>query len=235
MGAEPVWYLFRVQPQDSAKVKQAFNKATKQSKIARKLQSYLQSRNVASPTSEYPFTEMLREFYPQAFANISDTSDFFDWEDMHNTSDLFFPKAFEKMIKQLFIGDNPIMSISIDEATVEFVSSIRVGVSQFLYAGLGWKRASRLPGCCGNMFIPLEELQDILMDIEQLFTEVDKEDFFARACAVGAGDSYCNLEKLFLLPLALNRVLKEGNGFLALNHPHLGSFPFLSSEECDGY
>lgn len=235
MGAEPVWCLFRVQPQDSAKVKKAFDKATKQSKIAQKFQGYLQSRNIASPISEYPFTEMLREFYPQAFANISDTPDFFDWEDMDNTPDLFFPQAFEKMVKQLFIGDSPIMSISIDEATVEFVSSIRVGVSQFLYAGLGWKRASRLPGYCGNMFIPLEELQDTLIDIEQLFAEVDEEDFFARACAVGAGDSYCNLEKLFLLPLALSKVLREGNGFLALNYPHLGSFPFLDNEEYDGY
>lgn len=100
MGAEPVWCLFRVQPQDSATVKKAFNKAIKQSKIAEKLQGYLQSRNGESPTSEYPFTGMLRECYPQAFANISDASDFFDWEDMYNTPDLFFPKAFEKMVEQ---------------------------------------------------------------------------------------------------------------------------------------
>lgn len=84
------------------------------------------------------------------------------------------------------------------------------------------------------MFIPLEELQDALTNIEQLFAEVD-EDFFARACAVGAGDSYCNLEKLFLLPLALSKVLREGNGFLVLNYPHLGSFPFPGNEEYDGY
>lgn len=84
------------------------------------------------------------------------------------------------------------------------------------------------------MFIPLEELQDTLTDIEQLFAEVDEEDFFARACAVGADDNY-NLEKLFLLPLALSKVLREGNGFLALNYPHLGSFPFPGNEKYDGY
>ncbi|NER80848.1 MAG: hypothetical protein F6K42_15015 [Leptolyngbya sp. SIO1D8] len=235
MGAEPVWCLFRVQSQDSKKVKKAFNKAIKQSKVTQKLKDYIQSRKSLPTTSEYPFTEILREFYPQAFANIPDSSDFFDWEDMYNTPDLFFPKAFTRMIEQLFTGTSPIMSMSIDDATIDFVSSTRFGVSQFLYTGLGWKRAIRLPGYCGNMFIPLEDLRCILTDIEQIFAEVDEEDFYARACAIGAEDSYCSLDKLFFLPLALSKVLREGNGFLALNYPHLGNFPFPGNEPYDNY
>lgn len=234
MGAEPVWFLFRVEPQDSTRVKKAFNKAVEQSKIAQKLQDYLQSR-IGASTSEYSFPEMLREFYPQAFVNISDTLDFFDWEDMHNTVDLFFPKAFEKMAERLFVGDRPIMTTPLEEATLDLISSIRLGVSQFLYAGLGWQRASRLPGYCGNIFISSEELQEILAAVEQLFEGINKEDFFARAYAVGAEDSYCNLEKVFSFPLALKKALKEGNGFLALNYSHLGSFPLLGENEYDGY
>ena len=227
MGADPAWCLFRVQPHDSETVKKAFNKAIKRSKIVQKLHDYLQTRDGASPISEYPFTEMLREFYPQAFANISDTSDFFDWEDMDNTSDLFFPRAFEKMVEQLIIDSTMMMSISIDDAAIDLVSSYRLGVSQFLYAGLGWKRANRLPGYCGNMFIPFEELQSALTDIEQIFAEVNEEDFVARACAVGAEDSYCELEKLFSLPSTLSKVLEGGDGFLALNYSHQGNFSDL--------
>ena len=234
MGAQPVWCLFRVRPQDSAKVKKVFDQALKQSKIGQKLQSYLLSRKNKRPPSTSQFPELLRELYPQAFANIAELSDFFTWEDMDDTADFFFPTALRTMAERLFTGDNPILSSSMCDATLDLVTSSRFGVGQFLYAGLGWQRASRLPGVCGNMFVPPEELQEALKEIEAIFKEVDEEDFVARACAVGAGED-CDLEKLFLLPLGLSKILSEGHGFLALNYPHLGSFPFPDNEEYNAY
>jgi hypothetical protein len=50
MGANPVWCLFRVQPQDSARVKKAFARAVKQSKISQRLQEYLQSHEHRPPS-----------------------------------------------------------------------------------------------------------------------------------------------------------------------------------------
>ncbi len=232
MTAEPAWCLFRVQPQDSIKVKKAFNAAIKQSKVSQKLQAYLQSRRLKSSTSRQLFQEALSEFYPQALPNISDLSDLVDWEDLHNTFHLFFPEAFRKMLDRLFRGANPIMSSSMEASTIDLLTSHDFGAGQVLYAGLGWERASRLPGCCGNMFISPEELGETLIEIEQVFREVDEADFFARACAAGTGE-YCDLEEFFLFPLALSKILKEGNGLLALNHPHMGSLPFLETEFCD--
>ena len=240
MSAEPVWWLFRIQPQDSENVKKAFDKAIKQSKVAQKLEGYLQNRDSASSISIGPFSEglkfleMLRKF-PQAFENISNTSDCFDWKDAYETAELFFPKAFEKMLEHLFVGASPIISVSMEDATIEFMSSRELGASQFLYAGLVWERAGRLPGYCGNIFIPPDKVQDAVRDMETNFREVKEKDFFARAYAIGAGGSGCNVKKLFSLPLILSKVLREGNGFLALNYSHIGNFPASDDEEYDIY
>lgn len=40
-----------------------------------------------------------------------------------------------------------------------------------------------------------------------------------------------DLELLSLFPSALSTVLAEGNGFLALNYPHMGTMPFPGFEE----
>ena len=57
MSADPIWNLFRVQPQDSLKVKSAFDKAVNDSKISLQLKEYLGSRNYRTPTFDQEFRQ----------------------------------------------------------------------------------------------------------------------------------------------------------------------------------
>jgi hypothetical protein len=227
MSADPIWNLFRVQPQDSLKVKSAFNKAAKESKISSQLKEYLGNRNYRTPTFDQEFRQDMNESIPEAFAVIPN-SNAYDWEDLHNTYHLFFPKEFEDLLESLFVSHDPIISCSRSEAELDFIISNRVGASEILYAGLGWTRANKLPGYCGNMFIPPEKIKETLSNIEQIFVEVDEEEFFVRANAI-ASRGNCNediIQLVFQFPLLLQKVSYEGNGFLALNFSDVGCLSF---------
>jgi hypothetical protein len=236
MSADPLWYLLQVQPQDCAKVKKAFNKAVKESKISQQLKEYLKSRKHRTPKFDQEFRQDMNQCIPDAFASSIGT-DRYDWEDLHNTHHLFFPEEFEKLLESLFVKSDPIISSSRSEAEIDFIISNRVGASQMLYGGLGWSRANRLTGYCGNMFIPPEELKETLLTIEQIFAEVDEKEFLVRANAIGSRGN-CNediTQLIIQFPLALGKVLSEGNGFLALNFSDLGSLSFPDEEYDENY
>ena len=88
--------------------------------------------------------------------------------------------------------------------------------------GLGWERATRLPGYLGNMFVSPEDVASVLATIEAIFEEVSDEEFLQRALMIGSNRSVAE-NLLTVLPSAFRTVLKEGNGFLALSYPYLGS------------
>lgn len=230
MSAEPAWCLFRVYPDTALEVKKAFNNAVKESEIPQKLQKYLEERESKPFITDQLFQINVNTYFPKALDNISDPSDLFTWEDINKTYDLFFG-AFMRML-EVFLYKTTTYSAG-EEPIIDFITSNRVGVSQFLYAGLGWKRAKKLPGYCGNIFISHKELRRTLVDIKSIFSEIGEEDFYARACLVGAGmeDNERCLENLYLLPLLLEKLLREGNGFLALNYPHIGSLSFPEDED----
>lgn len=223
MAAEPVCFLLRVPPQDSIRIENSFNEAADQSKIFQRTKEYLQKRKAKWPKSDFMRHEyqLMREYNPKAFENISEVSNFFTGDDFYDAYSLFFPKQFETMLENLFTDDSLIESISISNATIDLMTARRFGVNQFLFSGLGWERGNRLPGFCGNMFVSPKDLPQVFKKCEGIFLEVGREDFYART-----GEDCHDIEKLFSFPQFMSKALREGNGFLALNHGHIGTFPF---------
>lgn len=227
MGTIPAWCLFKIYPHDSVKVGNAFDEAIQKSKVVDRLDKYLKDRETSLSTDRQESKKFLDEFYPRGFDNIRSSSEIFTSEDFFNTSELFFAREFHEIVKNL---KSLITPTSINEIILDLVMiGHRVGASQFLYAGLGWSRASRLPGSCGNMFIPPLKMEECLIDIEKIFEEIDEEDFFARAYAAGAEED-TKLEKFFFFPQLLENLKKDGNGLLAINIGDIGSFPFPDNQ-----
>jgi hypothetical protein len=229
MGAEPVWFLYQIKPEDALRVKNVFNKAVEQSQISENLRGYLQNRT-REPDKYHQQDDIFSFLIPKPFVDSYQNPDVFDWEDSLDTIDLFYPKAFVEMCESLLRGEHPFEFNLWEEVELEWISINRASPTQALWAGLGWKRASRLPGYLGNIFVLPENVASVLATIEEIFKEVIDEDFLYRA--MGIGDNKSVAERLLtLLPSAFRTVSKEGNGCLALSYPHLGSIPFPGCEE----
>ncbi|OUL34450.1 hypothetical protein BV372_13675 [Nostoc sp. T09] len=229
MSADPVWCLLRIQPFDVLKVKKVFDEAVENSQILNKLQNYLQNRTENKSQFHPQEQETFNSYFPNAFVNKAENEDIFDWEDLHNVYHLFFPRSFTEIFDYLFIGDAPIISMPMSQALLELIITNRVGATEILWGGLGWKRASRLPGYLGNMFVLPEDIANVLTIIEEIFAEVSIDEFVQGARTIGARGN-CNesyAERLQSLILScFSTVLHEGNGLLALSYPHMGSMPF---------
>ncbi|GAA6619271.1 hypothetical protein [Scytonema sp. NUACC26] len=233
MSADPVWCLFRVKPSDVPNVKKTFDKAVEQSQVSEKLQEFL--RKQVEEFNEFHCQDKatLNHFIPGSFVNKNKNFGVFDWNDLHKTYHLFFPHTFVKMFENLFMGDAPIISEPMDKAKLEFVITNRVGAAEILWGGLGWERASRLPGYLGNMLVLPEDVANALATVEKIFAEVAFEQFLEGARVIGVRgnaneDIVENIQSLVLSALGI--VLKKGNGLLALNYPHIGSMPFPEHE-----
>ncbi len=223
MSADPIWCLFRVKPSDVPNVRNAFDQAVVQSQISEKLSKFLRKRTEASGKFPPQDKAILNSLIPGFFVDKNQNPDAFDWDDLHEVGHLFFPEAFVDLFSSLFVGDYPLISESNSQAVV---ITNRVGATQMLWGGLGWERASRLPGYFGNMFVPPEDVANNLTTIEEIFEEVSTEEFLECARAIGARGN-CNEDKAeslqSLILSAFRTVLREGNGLLALSHPHVGS------------
>ncbi|GAA6616855.1 hypothetical protein [Scytonema sp. NUACC26] len=229
MSANPVWCLLRVQPTDVLNVKKVFERAVERAQISDKLQNFIHKRAEYKSEFHAQDKEIFNRYIPKAFINKQQTPDVFDWDDLHNAYHLFFPSAFAEIFDNLFIGETPIISVPMSQALLELVITNRVGAPEMLWGGLGWKRASRLPGYLGNMFVPPADIAVVLATIEEVFQEVPSYEFLQGVYAIGAGgtcnDGYAeSLQSLIISCFCT--VLKEGNGLLALSYPHMGSMPF---------
>ncbi|KAF3888670.1 MULTISPECIES: hypothetical protein [Nostocales] len=229
MGAEPVWCLFKVPPTDVFNVKQVFEQAVERSQISYKLQNFLQKRTEYESKFHARDKEIFNYYIPKAFVDKQQTPDAFDWDDLHHAYHLFFPRAFAEIFDNLFIGEAPIISVPMSQALLELVRTNRVGAPEMLWGGLGWERAGRLPGYLGNMFVPPEDIAVVLGTLEEVFQEVPSHEFIQGVSAIGTrgngNEQYVeSLQSLILS--CFYTVFKEGNGLLALSHPHLGSMPF---------
>jgi hypothetical protein len=233
MSADPVWCLFRVKPSDTLNVKKVFDKAVDESQIVHKSQDFMQNRTRKSDDFQHANKDTFNRFIPGAFVNKQQKAQAFDWDDLHDAYHLFFPRPFVEMFDNLFIANPPVISESMSEAQLGFIITNRVGAIEILWGGLGWARGSRLLGYFGNIFVLPEDIASVLANIEEIFEEVDDAEFIEGAQAIAARgnaneDVAKHIKSLFLS--ALHTVLKEGNGFLALNYPHMGSMPFPKYE-----
>lgn len=233
MSVDPVWCLFRIKPSDMLNVKKLFDLAVEESQIIHKSQEFMQNRTRESDDSQHANKDTFNRFIPRAFVNRQQKAQAFDWDDLHNAYHLFFPQPFVEMFDKLFIGNPPAISEPMSEAQLGFVITNRVGATEILWGGLGWERGSRLPGYFGNMFVLPEDMASVLANIEEIFEEVDDAELIEGALAIGSRgnaneDVAKNIKSLFLS--ALHTVLKEGNGFLALSYPHMGSMSFPEYE-----
>ncbi|MUG98532.1 hypothetical protein F7734_42060 [Scytonema sp. UIC 10036] len=186
MSADPVWCLLRVQPTDVLNVKKVFEKAVERSHISSQLQNFLQKRAEYESKFYAQDKEIFNHYFPKAFVNKQQTPDAFDWDDIYNAYHLFFPRAFVEIFDNLFIGEAPIISLAMSQALLELVITNRVGAPEMLWGGLGWKRASRLPGYLGNMFVPPKDVAVVLATIEEVFQEVPTHKFIQGVSAIGS-------------------------------------------------
>ncbi|MBE9210563.1 hypothetical protein IQ244_29485 [Nostoc sp. LEGE 06077] len=229
MSADPVWCLFRIELSDVINVSQAFNQAIKRSQIAYQLQDYLKIRTEI--LNQLPFQKLNESniYFPDCLIERQQNSDVFDWEDLHQTYHLFFPKTFVKIFDTLFVGTTPIISQRMSQAQLELIITNRVCATEMLWGALGWKRASKLPGYLGNIFVLPEDVANVLAIIEEVFAEISADEFVQGAKSIGFRGN-CNeddLENLESIIMSCFRtVLQEGNGLLALSHPHIGIMPF---------
>lgn len=228
MSADPVWCWFRIEPSDVLNVSKAFNQAVERSQIASQLQNYLRIRTEI--LNQLPFQKLDESniYFPDCLIQRQQNSDVFDWEDLHQTYHLFFPKAFVEIFDTLFVGDTPIISQRMSQAQLALITTNRVCATEMLLGGLGWRRASKLPGYLGNMFVTPENIANILALIEEVFAEISADKFIQGAKSIGYRGN-CNeddaetLQSIILS--SFHTVLQEGNGLLALSHPHMGTLP----------
>ncbi len=111
MSADPAWFLFRVQPKDVSSVKKAFEQAVEQSQIAEKSHEFLENQ-IRSDKFQQQDRDHLNRMSPGVFVDKWEQPDAFDWDDLHDTFELFSPSAFTELFDGLFIGDPPIISES---------------------------------------------------------------------------------------------------------------------------
>jgi hypothetical protein len=228
MSADPVWCWFRIEPSDVLNVSKAFNQAVERSQIAYQLQDYLKIRT--DIVNQLPFQKLDESniYFPDCLIKRQKNSDVFDWEDLHQTYNLFFPKTFVEIFDTLFVGNTPIISQRMSKAQLELIITNRVCATEMLWCGLGWKLASKLPGYLGNMFVIPENIANVLAIIEEVFAEVSNEEFIQGAKSIGFRGN-CNeddaetLQSIILF--CFHTVLREGNGLLALSHPNIGIIP----------
>ncbi|BBD61554.1 hypothetical protein NIES2109_43820 [Nostoc sp. HK-01] len=228
MSADPVWCLFRIEPSDVLNVSQAFNQAVERSQIAYQLQDYLKIRTKISNQLPLQKLDESNIYFPDCLIERQQNPDVFDWEDLHQTYHLFSPKAFVEIFDNLFVGDTPIISQRMSQAQLELIITNRVCATEMLWGALGWQHASKLPGYLGNMFVIPEDIATVLATIEKIFTEINTDEFIQGAKSIGFRGN-CNeddAETIQSIILSCFRnVLQEGNGLLALSHPHIGIMP----------
>lgn len=225
MGIHPVWFLFKIEDKDMLQVKLAFDRAVKKSAISDNLRQFLQERTtegIIFAGEDYIFNSFCSETsIDKRFDNGE-----FNWIDLHKTYYLFFPEPFMELLTELFVRNPPILSKSIQESIVEMIITNRVGATEMLWGGLGWKKANILPGYLGNMLVKTEEVESVLTTIEKIFEEVNYDEFIERAKCIGIRGN-CNESIAEILPFlilsALRKISEENKGFLALSHPHIGS------------
>ncbi|AFY42868.1 hypothetical protein [Nostoc sp. PCC 7107] len=229
MSADPVWCLFRIEPSDVLKFSKVFNQAVERSQIAHQLQNYLKIRTKIINQLPFQTLDESNIYFPDCLIERQQNPDVFDWEDLHQTYHLFFPKEFVEMFDTLFVGDTPIITQRISQAQLELIVTNRVCATEMLWGGLGWKRASKLPGYLGNMFVTPENTANILAIIEEVFAEISADEFIQGAKSIGFRGN-CNEDDAETLQLIIlscfHTVLQEGNGLLSLSHPHIGIMPF---------
>lgn len=212
MSVDLVWHFFRVSPDEASQIQEAFESAVKQSQIAEKAHAFFQSKEAEAK---------------------SDQQDGFD-QDYEFLFDLFYPDAFLELYDDVATGRLSLGEQQPRQALLEFVLTNRVGASVMFFYSLGWQAASKLPGYFGNMFVPPEAVAKTLAEVENVFREVDIEEFTKDAETLGSWGN-CNedvaRDLASLLPNSLRTVLAEGNGLLALNYPDVGSIPYPGSED----
>jgi hypothetical protein len=162
-----------------------------------------------------------------------------EFYDVYNAAfNLFYPEAFTSLYNDIVTGELVLAKLaeqSPAHTPLEFVVTNRVGATVMLAYALGWERMNRLPRYFGNLFVPPTAVATLLAklaNVEKNFAEVPMIEFIQRADDAGSWGN-CNEDVAFklpsLLPSALQTVLTEGNGLLALNYPDVGSIP------CFGY
>ncbi|MBW4474858.1 MAG: hypothetical protein KME45_31440 [Stenomitos rutilans HA7619-LM2] len=212
MSTDFAWHFFRVLPSEEPKIHSAFESSVKQSQIDEKAQAFFQSKEAESK---------------------SDQQDSF-YEDYEFLFDLFYPDAFIELYGDIATGKLPLGKQQSEQAPLEFVLTNRVGASVMFFYSLGWQFISKLPGYFGNMFISPEAVAKTLVEVENVFREVDVEEFTRDAETLGAwGNANEDVARSLasLLPNSLRTVLAEGNGLLALNYPDVGSIPYPGCED----
>lgn len=169
MSVDLIWHFFRVSHDEAAKVQEAFERAVKQSQIAEKAQAFFQSKGAES------------EF---------DKTDSFD-QDGEILFDLFYPHAFMELYDDIAIGRLLLSEQQSGQAPLGFILTNRVSASVMFFYSLGWRLASRLPGYFGNLFVSPEAIARTLAEVENIFREVDTEEFTKDAETLGAWGN-CN-------------------------------------------
>lgn len=210
MSVDPAWFLLRVFAEDAQEAESVFEKAVLQSRIPEKAREFLQGR--ATQTDLDPD----------------------DWSDLCLAYDLFYPDALTQILDDIMTDQSSIMpGEELEAAILEQEVTNRESATMVLWVGLGYKPASRLPGYFGNMFVPPEDVASALQRVEQLLGELSLAEFVKKAEAVYAlGYAKTFPQTLLLLLISsLRTVLREGDGLLALNYPHIGALPY---PECEG-
>ncbi|HEY9906935.1 MAG TPA: hypothetical protein V6D18_04930 [Thermosynechococcaceae cyanobacterium] len=206
MSVDLEWFLYRVRPEQAPEVKSAFEKAVEQSQIVKKSRAFLQE-----------------------WSGTPDDGD--EWQRWFNAAyQVLYPDAFTKLFEAIYTKRTV---LSEEANSLEGVFTNRIGAVMMLCEGLGFVRASRLPGYFGNLFIPPEEAVIALEQVKQIFAEVSSDEFIQRASAIGIADNNETQAQrlLILLPLQLQRVSYSGDGLLALSHPCVGAIPCPEGDE----
>ncbi|MEO1591449.1 MAG: hypothetical protein AAFU71_09180 [Cyanobacteria bacterium J06632_22] len=239
MSAEPAWCLMQVKPEDVPLTRSLFSKHLHKKEKQQQLEKYLsrhkrQAHLLGKELEDFPFFSQNPENF-DCYTYVEDAFLFLD-----ENVDLFFVNHINALLNQLW--DEPQHEDCVDNhfEILELVVAHRVAPTQMLIGGLGWQKATQLPGYLGNMLILPEEVDTALSQISDLLDSVDYDAYFARAKTIGGrgmdNDSVAT-EVFDILPSTLRWLSGEGCGLLALSHGHLGSFPFpaYAEEQGGGY
>lgn len=228
MGADPVWCFFRVLEKDSRTVEAAYQKILNRLLLTKRIQDYLGKyydipmpsegdRGVRKYVSLYEMTSTL-------LAELDEEPEI-DWDNLHDSITKLYPFKFERLFQTLWGGVSPAISVPFDDSIViieHFPKTWFVG--ELLRAELGGERASQIPGYRGNLFIPAERVTEVLTHVNNMFIDV-------YIGGLGGNPSGSDFEdKLSALPDALQLVREEGHSLLALEHSHMGDYPFYNTD-----